>query len=374
MSRTFIYSFTPSSLDPAPGATIALDVSEIEDAGIREVLQTPGAAYGAWSLLDALLSPTGIGTPFIFKQPLGQAREVKVALSGLFGRFVARAYLERYFDLSIFAHLGNRVVDLDRRKRAKIVRLARGDLPDWIACKSDLTSLTIAEAKGCHDPGGTAKALARAWAQAGRIDVTVRGRKVTAKRIAVATRWGVAGPSPADAYLSVHDPVDMGEAIDPQDKDAPFIGLLRLHVASMIEHLGHAELAQALRDLTRQARPRASQNASTRARAILDNALISEVEKDGDIGGLIGGIVTRAGPITDARASAVDQEALARLNLRPVFVGIDRDLVRAAIDGEADTIRGRLAAKASPDDFARRDGAGGWIIPLGAEKRIVGGA
>ena len=44
MTRTFIYSFAPPSLDPSPGATIALDVSEIEDAGIREVLQTPGAA------------------------------------------------------------------------------------------------------------------------------------------------------------------------------------------------------------------------------------------------------------------------------------------------------------------------------------------
>jgi hypothetical protein len=73
MSRTFIYSFTPPSLDPAPDATIELDVSEIEDAGIREVLQNAGAAYGARSILDALLSPTGVGTPFIFKQPLGQA-------------------------------------------------------------------------------------------------------------------------------------------------------------------------------------------------------------------------------------------------------------------------------------------------------------
>lgn len=97
-------------------------------------------------------------------------------------------------------------------------------------------------------------------------------------------------------------------------------------------------------------------------------------EVKGALSGLFGRFVTRAGPITDASASAVDQEALARLNLRPVFVGIDRDLVRAAIDGEADTIRGRLAAKVSPDDFARRDGAGGWIIPLGAERRIVGGA
>ncbi|MDT8292205.1 hypothetical protein RQ846_21115, partial [Roseomonas mucosa] len=81
-------------------------MTQIEDAGIREVLQTPGTAYGAWSILDALLAPTGPGTPFIFKEPLGQAREVKVALSGLFGRFVARAYLERYFNLAIFAHLG----------------------------------------------------------------------------------------------------------------------------------------------------------------------------------------------------------------------------------------------------------------------------
>ena len=74
-------------------------MANIEDAGIREVIKIPGAAFGAWSILDALLTPTGAGTPFIFRKPLGQAREVKVALSGLFGRFVARAYLERYFNL-----------------------------------------------------------------------------------------------------------------------------------------------------------------------------------------------------------------------------------------------------------------------------------
>ena len=317
------------------------------------MLQTPGAAYGAWSLLDALLAPTGPGTSFLFRQPLGQAREVKVALSGLFGRFVARAYLERYFDLSIFAHLGNHVIDLDRRKQARIKRLARGDLPDWIACKSDLTSLTIAEAKGCHDPSGPAKALARAWTQAGRIDVTVKGQKVTVKRIAVATRWGVVNSNPADADLSVRDPIDEGDPIDPQDKDAPFIGLLRLHVANLIEPLGHAELAQALGTLTRQTFPRPLQDTSARARAIIDSAPIGQMEKTHDIGALVGGIVTRAGPITDAIASTVDQEALARLNLRPVFVGVDRDLIRAAIDGEAQTIRGRLAEKVSPDEVAR---------------------
>jgi hypothetical protein len=129
VSRTFIYSFTPASKDPAPGPTIELDVAQIEDVGIREVLQTPGAPYGAWSILDSLLEPTGTRTPFIFRQPLGQAREVKMALSGLFGRFVARAYLERYFDLSIFVHLGGRTVDLDRRSRARIKRLLETTSP-----------------------------------------------------------------------------------------------------------------------------------------------------------------------------------------------------------------------------------------------------
>jgi len=62
----------------------------------------------------------------------------------------------------------------------------------------------------------------------------------------------------------------------------------------MIEHLGHAELAQALRALTRQTFQRPLRDAAARARAVLDNAPIGQVEKTYDIGGLVGGIVTRA--------------------------------------------------------------------------------
>ena len=50
--------------------------------------------------------------------------------------------------------------------------------------------------------------------------------------------------------------------------------------------------------------------------------------------GLIGGIVTRAGPLTDTNIEPTDQEALSRLNLRPVFVGVEHELIRAAIDAE----------------------------------------
>jgi hypothetical protein len=56
VTRTFIHSFDPASASPVAGTTVDLEVSEIEDAGIREVLQTPGVAYGAWSILDALHS------------------------------------------------------------------------------------------------------------------------------------------------------------------------------------------------------------------------------------------------------------------------------------------------------------------------------
>lgn len=373
MTRTFLHSFAPPTASPIAGPTVDLKVSDIEDAGIREVLQTPGASFGAWSILDALLSPTGAGTPFIFKEPLGQAREVKVALSGLFGRFVARAYLERYFNLSIFAHLGSRTIDLDRHRRVKITRLSRGDLPDWIACAADLSSLTVAEAKGCHDIGGPAKALDRAWAQAGRIDVTARGQKVTVKRIGIATRWGMAAAGPTEAHLSVRDPIDEGEPIDPQEKDALFIGLLRLHIANLIKPLGHAELADALYRITRQSFPRRLTNDVARARTLLDASPIREVDKAEAVGGLVGGIVTRAGPIIDSAVAPVDQETLARLNLRPLFVGVDRDLIRAAIDGEAPTVHLRLAEIATLDEFARADRAGGWIIPLGQERRIIGG-
>jgi hypothetical protein len=368
MTRTFFHSFDPPAASPVSGATVALEVSEIEDAGIREVLQTPGAAYGAWSILDALLTPTGAGTPFVFREPLGQAREVKVALSGLFGRFVARAYLERYFSLSIFAHLGSGVIDIDRRREVKITRRFQGDQPDWIACASDLSSLTVAEAKGCHDVGGPAKALDRAWAQARRIHVTARGRKVTVKRVAIATRWGMATAGPADAHLSVRDPVEEGEPHTQEEEDALFIGLLRLHIANLIKPLGHAELAGALRNLT-------NQGEVERARSLLDASPVRDVENASTpMDGLVGGVVIRAGPLTDTSVGPADQEALSRLNLRPVFVGVERDLIRAAIDAEPQALRSRLVDKGSLDEFARPDRAGGWIIPLGRERRIIGGA
>lgn len=59
--------------------------------------------------------------------------------------------------------------------------------------------------------------------------------KSDGKRIAIATRWGNASAGPSDALISVRDPIDEGEPINAKDKDALFVGLLRLHIANLIK-------------------------------------------------------------------------------------------------------------------------------------------
>lgn len=371
MTRTFRHEFDPPWANPIAGQSdVELTVQEIEDAGLREVLQTPGAPYSSWTILDALLEPTGDGSPFVFSEPLGAAREVKVALSGLFGRFVARAYFERYFNLRIFAHVRKPTVVLDGRRSIEIVSLERGDLPDWVACTSAFSDLTVAEAKGSHDPSGPGPALERAWKQAGRIDVKEGGHRVTLRRLAIATRWGMSTDGPKEPRIAVRDPIDKGDPIEPDDEGAIFAGLVRHHVANMLAPLGHAELAVSLRRLASAGSESEEwqRQEIRRVDSLLQHADRPPTMDDhpvSEIGGLVGGIVTRGGPLHPARTTRTDHEALARLNLRPVFVGIEREVVRAAAVGDPPTIRKALIESQAVEPRSRRGtGASGWICPL----------
>lgn len=367
MIRTFNYSFEPATLCPIKGNSAELTLDEIEDAGIREVLQTPGAALGSWAFLDALLAPTGAGSPFVFKEPLGQAREVKVALSGLFGRFIARAYLERYFSLSIFAHLGPRVFMLDGSVGVELKRKSRGDLPDWLACNAKLQNLTIAEAKGCHDRVGAGKALERAWTQANRVDVVVASRKAAAKRIAIATRWGAAVGGASTPILAVRDPDQEGE-MSNKEMEAAFVGLIRIHLANLLRPLGYAELAGSIKSLAANRSTRFMSRALESAKHALDAAPIRDIpvategREPGPHDSLLGNWVTRAGPIRESALSAADQQALQRLDFRPVFVGVERQLVNAAIIGEPTLIREITGRERLAVGRTRTDGAGVWMM------------
>lgn len=369
--RTFLHAFEPAIDNPVTGPIVALEVDEIEAAGLKEVLQTPGAALGSWAVLDSLLHPTGPGTPFLFKQALGQAREVKVALSGLFGRFVARAYLERYLGLTVFNHVGRGALLLDGRRRVEVRRRAPGDLPDWLVCAADLSNLTVAEAKGCHDAAGPGAALDRAWNQAHRIDVVAHGRRLTVKRVAIATRWGSAQGGAPDARLSVRDPVDEGDDVPADEYAAAYLGMLRRHVASLLDPLGHPTLARGLRELASASVSGARNAAASRARRALANA---EANSGLDVVGqaadsdLIGGVITRAGPLATTGLSPSDRLTLERLDLRPTFVGVERKVVKAVLEDDAEVARRLMPTPRPARDRARSDAAGTWIVQLGAAR------
>ena len=370
MTRTFRHEFFLYGDSPIPGPNVELTVEEIEDAGLREVLQAPDAPFGSWAILDGLLEPTGNYTPFIFREPLGQSREVKVALSGLFGRFVARAYLERYFNLSIFAHVTESRLLLNGSHEIEVVRRGGGDLPDWVACDVSIRNFTIAEAKGSHNLSGPKQALNRAWDQAERIDINIGARRATVKRLAIATRWGMTGERPAAPWISVRDPVDKGDPVTPEEEGAIFVGVVRHHVANTVTRLGHEALADSIRGLSTRVDARSERQAVQRAHRLLETDMLETSPNridDNRMDGLLGGIVTRGGPLRIKNSSRAEHEVLARLDLRPVFVGVERRLIQAVIDGDPTAILETLKHREERPDGARSDRAGGWIIPLRGE-------
>ena len=344
-NKTFRHRFHPWQDDPMPGGEVELTVEAIEAAGVREVLQTPGAALGSWSMLNALLANDD---EFRFLEPLGQAREVKVALSGLFGRFVARAYLERYLGLHYFTHLGGEEIELGGRLRVRVVRRRGqpGDLPDWVACAGDMTGLTVAEAKGSHARSGPGSAINQAKKQVARVNVYGARGKIAVKRVAVATRWGMVRDGPLESWIRVHDPDDEGEDYTSEEADAAFLGVIRHHMANLFAPLGHQELASEIRAVACARSPAEEDAARSRARRLIEPAgwtgsrlRDARAEAIGDA--VVGGIVTRAGGLEDKIAEEVDVSVLSRLGLRPVFVGVSAEAVNAAIAGDTEYFRAR---------------------------------
>ena len=364
MTRKFKHTFKPPKDSPVKGNEVKLTVRQIEEAGLREILQTQGPAYGPWEILDSLLEP---GRPFVFRGPLGHSREVKVALSGLFGRFVARAYLVRYFKFSIFSPVNTGKIWLDGRYKIKIKKRKGydGDLPDWVVAKHDpkngFSSLSIVEAKGTQALSGPAQPLKRAWDQAKGVDILRRGRRVAVKRMAIATSWGMSSNGINQSWIAVQDPIDQGDQLEPEEKDALYIGLFRLHAASMLVKLGHVELASSLIKLTK-----AKTISDLEVVAGQATSLLEAVEDDQDFRNLIGGVVRHSGTVSINANLAADTDSLMRiLDKRTVVVGIHRNVIQALINGDSKEI-GEAITLSYIDGPARKreDHAGGYICSL----------
>jgi hypothetical protein len=369
MTRTFKHLFEPEHLTPSPGGATKLTVREIESAGINEVLQTAGVRVGSWAILDALLDPND--DSFIFKEPLGQAREVKVAVSGLFGRFVARAYLQRYVGLSFFGHLGSTSVLLAGRSLAvRRRRNARGDLPDWVACNAQLGELTVAEAKGCHDKDPS-KRLAKAYQQAQRVDVIADGKPMDVKRIAIVTRWASKMGGHKIPIITVKDPLETGDSTTAARLDEAGVGIARLHVANLLEPLGLRELAASIRAMLRgpEIAARATfgsnvQHAEQVLSAIRPRRLVGPAAAlQAGSSEMIGSFVTRAGPLDTQELSQPAARELRVLNLKPVFVGIERRMLEAVINGDPARLRQETQRDRSTESVdVNADSAGTWLI------------
>lgn len=374
---TFKHTFDPASSAP-PGTTANLSLLpvEIENAGLLEVLQTPGVAMGTWSILGALLDP---GTSeFVFKEQLGRAREVKVAVSGLFGRFVARAYAMKYLGYTHFSHIEYPPMSLSGPINAVVDRVPgkKGDMPDWVAWSAS-AGHAIIEAKGSHDPAGPGPALERAYNQAERAYITVHGRRARLKRYAIATRWGFANGPFHDPMLWVKDPDDQGDNVSQDDHDNAGLGIVRRHIAGLLKPLGYPELANALRRLTSADSEVIADGVRGFALALLDQAEVRSIVGPDGVGGedLIGGFIAKGGPLgRDVRVDRARQDLLVELDLRPTFVGIERSAIRAAIEGDLPKI-GALAkdgAGAAGDvDGARRDRSSTWVVRLEADGNRV---
>jgi hypothetical protein len=100
----------------------------------------------------------------------------------------------------------------------------------------------------------------------------------------------------------------------------------------------------------------------------------------GDVPGLrddlLGGFVTPNGLSVGAQLSASDQDVLTRLDLNPTFVGLERRMVTAAIEGQiGELIEEQTFARigARDDNGPANDGTGTWVIRLDRDQVRLGG-
>jgi hypothetical protein len=158
---------------------------DIAGAAIRETIQMSLTSVPFEVFLEQLLVPNdpwfcGIGQ-------LGKIREARTALSGLFGRFVARAHLRRHHGFHCFEPIKAELKPLTSWPRYTVRKNDDGDLPDWIvATAAGANTFAVAEAKGSHNLHGPKLPLAAAKKQAARIDILRDDAPITVKRYAVA--------------------------------------------------------------------------------------------------------------------------------------------------------------------------------------------
>ena len=189
--------FVTSSDQSSEASPYCVGLSELGRAAARETFVTETIPFAAaWTGLFRGMLANHPELRFRENGP-GVGKDAKVAYSGLFGRFVARAYLEACADVVVLVPLdvANRAFQQTRYSITKDPT-DPGLEADWVGL-DDRTNLVIAEAKGSSDkgirtwagPDRLPKVLSTGIGQSRRTNVLVNGQRLPAKRWAIASRW-----------------------------------------------------------------------------------------------------------------------------------------------------------------------------------------
>jgi len=153
-AHTIRYLIDPSSACPVvllsasghAGESCDFDTDDVSLVAFGEILQTAPRTNPFAGVFDELLAS---GQKLVWKgEGPGRGVEMRRAFSGIFGRFFARAYLQRYHGFTWFAPISGDPTYFSRRWRATRGPGERVDLPDWLCAGPG--RLAIAEAKGSH--------------------------------------------------------------------------------------------------------------------------------------------------------------------------------------------------------------------------------
>ena len=237
-----------------PGMWQDLKLSVIGNAAARETFVTATSHMAAiWTDLFRSMIAQGPELRWRGNGP-GIGRDARIAFSGLFGRYMARAYLTEYEGVRV-------LVPLDVAKRQlegtdyviKKDPPSRGHEADWIGI--DNQGLVIVEAKGTfndgikpwHDRYSQPPILQTAIEQVERTAVfdSRRGRKLRAKRWAIASRWGTEDNGREPTLLAW----DSNEEELRKEDYRTLANILHgADVGSILKGLGHSEADEGVSD------------------------------------------------------------------------------------------------------------------------------
>ena len=238
----------------AASGTYSFDLGRVAASGMKELLQTCQTGAPFAPLIRALLTTRNSG-PLVWRQNgPGVGGEMKNAWSGIFGRFFARAFLERQGY--------SRFYPIPRNPSwvtgsLLVQRSAVGDLADWICAKSvtdaNQGNVVIAEAKGRHREGTLTllklpRPLEKALTQIRntliwhRLPNQPKHQLRGIKGVAILTRWTNEEKHSGRAILRVVDPETPGRPIRLDEQHHISDELGRLQISDLLRGMEFDDL------------------------------------------------------------------------------------------------------------------------------------